>query len=220
MGKLLDAESDGLELSDLTVFEIETLLSLGDRYALPVLLYLFRRIEKSLTGQPAVIILDEAWIMLGHPVFRNKIQEWLKTLRKANCLVLMATQSLTDAAHSGILDHILEATATKIFLPNLYARDEDTSVLYRRMGLNNRQIEILASAIPKKHYYYVSESGRRLYELALGEFALAFVGNSDKESIAEIKAIEERCGDQWIDVWLERKHFGHRNLFTHLEAVA
>ena len=220
MGKLLDAERDGLELSDLTVFEIETLLSLGDRYALPVLLYLFRRIERSLTGQPAVIILDEAWIMLGHPVFRNKIQEWLKTLRKANCLVLMATQSLTDAAHSGILDHILEATATKLFLPNLYARDEDTSALYRRMGLNNRQIEILASAIPKKHYYYVSESGRRLYELALGKFALAFVGNSDKESIAEIKAIEEKYGDQWIDIWLERKHVDHRHLFTHLEAVA
>jgi type IV secretion system protein TrbE len=31
MGSLLDAETDGLELSDLTVFEIETLLSLGDR---------------------------------------------------------------------------------------------------------------------------------------------------------------------------------------------
>jgi len=205
MGTLLDAETDGLELSDLTVFEIETLLSLGDRYALPVLLYLFRRIEKSLTGQPAIIILDEAWIMLGHPVFRNKIQEWLKVMRKANCLVLMATQSLTDASNSGILDAIMEATATKIFLPNLYARDEDTSALYRRMGLNNRQIEILATAIPKRQYYYVSETGRRLYDLALGSFALAFVGSSDKESVAAIKQLEAKHGDQWIDEWLERK---------------
>jgi len=205
MGTLLDAETDGLELSDLTVFEIETLLSLGDRYALPVLLYLFRRIEKSLTGQPAVIILDEAWLMLGHPVFRNKIQEWLKVMRKANCLVLMATQSLTDASNSGILDAIMEATATKIFLPNLYARDEDTSALYRRMGLNNRQIEILATAIPKRQYYYVSETGRRLYDLALGSFALAFVGSSDKESVATIKQLEAKHGDQWITEWLERK---------------
>jgi type IV secretion system protein TrbE len=163
---------------------------------LPVLLYLFRRIELSLTGQPAAIILDEAWIMLGHPVFRNKIQEWLKTLRKANCLVLMATQSLSDAANSGILDNILEATATKLFLPNLYARDEDTSALYRRMGLNNRQIEILATAVPKRQYYYVSESGRRLYDLAIGLFALAFVGSSDKESVATIKQLEAKHGDQ------------------------
>jgi type IV secretory pathway VirB4 component len=136
MGHLLDAEEDGLSLSDFTVFEIEELMNLGEKFALPVLLYLFRRIERGLKGQPAVIILDEAWLMLGHPAFRAKIREWLKVLRKANCLVLMATQSLSDAANSGILDVIVESTATKIFLPNVYARDEDTAALYRRMGLN------------------------------------------------------------------------------------
>jgi type IV secretion/conjugal transfer VirB4 family ATPase len=202
MGHLLDAESDGLALSDFMVFEIEELLNLGDKYALPVLLYLFRRIERSLKGQPAAILLDEAWIMLGHPVFRAKIREWLKVLRKANCLVLMATQNLTDAAGSGILDVIIESTATKIFLPNLHARDEDTAALYRRMGLNGRQIEILATAIPKRDYYVVSEPGRRLYQLALGPLAMAFVGASDKESIAAIKALEARHGGAWVHEWL------------------
>ncbi|MDN5502718.1 MAG: VirB4 family type IV secretion/conjugal transfer ATPase [Comamonas sp.] len=202
MGHLLDAEHDGLALSDFTVFEIEELMNLGDKYALPVLLYLFRRIERSLKGQPAVIILDEAWLMLGHPVFREKIKEWLKVLRKANCLVLMATQSLSDAANSGILDVIVESTATKIFLPNVYARDEETSLLYRRMGLNNRQMEILATAIPKRQYYYVSENGRRLYDLALGPLALAFVGASDKESVAAIKNLERKFGAGWVNEWL------------------
>lgn len=181
-------------------------MNLGDKYALPVLLYLFRRIEKSLKGQPAVIILDEAWLMLAHIVFRAKIKEWLKVLRKLNCLVLMATQSLSDAANSGILDVIVESTPTKIFLPNVYARDEETSMLYRRMGLNNRQIEILASAVPKREYYYVSENGRRLYNLALGPLALAFVGSSDKESIARIQSLVATHGDdKWVDVWLEEK---------------
>lgn len=202
MGHLLDAEEDGLALSDFTVFEIEELMNLGDKYALPVLLYLFRRIECALKGQPAVIILDEAWLMLGHPAFREKIREWLKVLRKANCLVLMATQSLSDAANSGILDVIVESTATKIFLPNVYARDEDTAALYRRMGLNARQIEILATAIPKRQYYYVSENGRRLYDLALGPLALAFVGSSDKESVAAIKRLEAKYGDGWVAEWL------------------
>ena len=131
-----------------------------------------------------------------------KIKEWLKVLRKANCLVLMATQSLSDAANSGILDVIVESTATKIFLPNVYARDEDTAALYRRMGLNNRQIEILASAIPKRQYYYVSENGRRLYDLALGPLALAFVDSSDKESVAAIKTLQAKFGDRWVDEWL------------------
>jgi type IV secretion system protein VirB4 len=205
MGYLLDAHRDGLEFSSFTVFEIEDLLNLGDKYVLPVLLYLFRRIEKSLKGQPAAIVLDEAWLMLGHPVFRAKIREWLKVLRKANCLVLMATQSLSDAAGSGIMDVIVESTATKIFLPNPFARDEDASALYRRMGLNSRQIEILATSIQKRHYYYMSDKGRRLYDLALGPLALAFVGNTDKDSIASIRSLEAKHGDRWVDEWLRFK---------------
>jgi type IV secretion system protein TrbE len=121
MGHLLDAEADGLTLHDCTTFEIEELMQLGDKFALPVLLYLFHRIERSLHGRPAAILLDEAWLMLGHPVFKAKIREWLKVLRKANCLVLLATQSLSDATNSGILDVIVESTATKIFLPNPFA---------------------------------------------------------------------------------------------------
>jgi len=205
MGHLLDASVDGLRLSDFAVFEIEDLLNLGDRFVLPVLLYLFRRIEKSLMGQPAAIILDEAWLMLGHPVFRAKIREWLKVLRKSNCLVVMATQSLSDAANSGILDVIVESTATKIFLPNPYARDDDAAALYRRMGLNARQIEILATAVQKRHYYYMSDKGRRLYDLALGPLALAFVGHTDKESIATIRTLEARYGDEWVHDWLQLK---------------
>lgn len=205
MGHLLDAEQDGLSLSDFTVFEIEELMNLGEKFALPVLLYLFRRIERALHGQPAVIILDEAWLMLGHEAFRAKIKEWLKVMRKANCLVLMATQSLSDAANSGILDVIVESTATKIFLPNPYARDEDTSALYRRMGLNSRQIEIISGAVPKRQYYYVSENGRRLYDLALGPLALAFVGASDKDSVAAIKSLEKKYGDGWVDEWLANR---------------
>lgn len=205
MGHLLDAEEDGLELTDFTVFEIEELMNLGDRYALPVLLYLFRRIERSLTGQPTAIILDEAWVMLGHAVFREKIREWLKVLRKANCFVLMATQNLSDAANSGILDVIIESTASKIFLPNIYAREEDATALYRRMGLNSRQIELLATAIPKRHYYYVSEEGCRLYDLALGPLALAFVGSSDKDSVAAIKKLKSTHGHEWVDEWLARR---------------
>ncbi len=216
MGHLLDAEEDGLALADFTTFEIEELMNLGEKFALPVLLYLFRRIECSLKGQPAAILLDEAWIMLGHPVFRDKIREWLKAFAKKNCLVLLATQSLSDAANSGILDVIVESTATKIFLPNVYARDEETAALYRRMGLNNRQIEILATAIPKRQYYCVSEAGRRLYELALGPLALAFVGATDKESIATIQHLEAKYGDQWVDHWLSTRGL---KLNNYLEAA-
>lgn len=214
MGHLLDAQEDGLAFSNFTTFEIEELMNLGEKYALPVLLYLFRRIEQSLRGQPAIILLDEAWIMLGHPVFRGKIKEWLKAFAKKNCAVLLATQSLSDAANSGILDVLVESTATKIFLPNATARDEETSALYRRMGLNARQIEILATAIPKRQYYALCEDGRRLYELALGPLALSFVGATDKDSIAQIKQLEAKHGTAWVHHWLAARNL---NLNDYLE---
>ena len=108
LGHLLDARADAIEENAFTVFEIDELMALGEKNLIPVLLYLFRHFERSLTGAPALLVLDEAWIMLGHPVFREKIREWLKVLRKANCAVLLATQSLSDAVRSGIFDVLLE----------------------------------------------------------------------------------------------------------------
>jgi len=205
MGHLLDAEEDGLNLSTFTTFEIEELMNLGEKFALPVLLYLFRRIERSLHGQPAMILIDEAWIMLGHPAFRDKIREWLKAFAKKNCLLLLSTQSLTDASRSGILDVIIESTATKIYLPNRDARSEESAALYHQMGLNARQIDIVATAIPKRQYYVVSEGGCRLYDAALGPLALAFAGSTDKESIAAIQQLEAEHGDNWLHIWLSSK---------------
>ena len=204
-GHLLDAETDSLALARYTTFEIEHLMNLGEKYALPVLLYLFRRIERSIAsqrGKPSVIVLDEAWLMLAHPAFRDKIREWLKTMRKANCAVVMATQSLSDAGRSGILDVIAESTPTKIFLPNVYARDEVFAELYVRLGLNKRQIELIAEAAPTRDYYVTSEKGRRLFELALGPLALAFCGASDKDTIAKIQQLEKKFGPEWIHPYL------------------
>ncbi|HAT9431712.1 TPA: conjugal transfer protein TrbE [Legionella pneumophila] len=205
MGHLLDAECDGLGLSSFMTFEIEHLMGLGEKFALPVLLYLFRRIETSLDGRPTLILLDEAWLMLAHPVFKNKIAEWLDSMAKKNCAVFMATQHLSHAAKSGILDIIVESTATKIFLPNLYARDPETCVIYERMGLNPRQIDIIAQAQPKRDYYYVSQKGQRLYQLALGSMALAFVGATDPDSIARMKQLELKYSDGWVSQWLTEK---------------
>jgi len=146
--------------------------------------------------------LDEAWLMLGNPVFRDKIREWLKVLRRANCAVIMATQSLSDAEGSGILDVITESSPTKIFLPNADARA--TMGLYTGMGLTELDVDIIASSEKKRQYYYTSPEGRRLYELAPGPFAMAFVAKSDKKSLEELASFEEKYGDGWVDAWLAR----------------
>ncbi len=205
MGHLLDASFDELGLSDFVTFEIDKLMKLGDRYALPVLLYLFRRIEMSLDGSPTIIFLDEAWLMLAHDVFRDKIAEWLDAMAKLNCIVVMATQHLSHVDKSGIADVIKESTATKIFLPNQNARDKEAQALYTQMGLNERQIEIIANAVPKQDYYYTSAKGQRLFQLALGPTALAFAGSTDIDSINRMKTLEQIHSDAWPNVWLKEQ---------------
>ena len=205
MGHLLDAERDGLTLSDFQTFEIEELMNLGDRNLVPVLLYLFRRIEKRLTGAPSLIILDEAWLMLGHPAFREKIREWLKVLRKANCAVVLATQSISDAEKSGIIDVLKESCPTKICLPNGAARESGTREFYERIGFNERQIEIVATALPKREYYVASPDGRRLFDMALGPITLSFVGASGKDDIKRIDELRVHHGDDWTVHWLKQR---------------
>ena len=206
MGSLLDAESDTLGLSSFVVFEVEELMKQGDRNLIPVLTYLFHRIEQALDGRPTLLILDEAWIMLGHPVFRAKIREWLKVLRKANCAVLLATQALSDARNSGIIDVLVESCPTKIYLPNAEAMNRDNLDLYQACGLNDRQIGIITHARPKRDYYMVNGYGRRLFQLGLRRKELAFVGASDKESIARIKALMAQHGpDAWQETWMNEQ---------------
>lgn len=205
MRQLFDAEQDTLGLDTFTVFEVEELMNLSPKYGLPILLYLFRRIERALKGNPAAIIIDEAWLMLEHPVFKSKIKEWLRIMRKANCIVIMATQSLSDAVNSDIVDILKDSTATKIFLPNPNARDQDGGALYRRFGLNDREIDIIANATPKREYYARTEDHRRIFNLALGPVALSFIGVSDKKTVEQIKICKNEFGDAWVNEWLTRQ---------------
>lgn len=208
LGQLLDAENDGLSLRAFQTFEIEQLMNMGERSLVPVLLYLFRRIEKRLTGDPSLIILNEAWLMLGHPTFRDKIREWLKVLRKANCAVVLATQSISDAERSGIIDVLKESCPTKICLPNGAARERGTREFYERIGFNERQIEIVATALPKREYYVASPEGRRLFDMALGPIALAFAGVSGKDDLKRIMALSAEHGGDWPAHWLQQRGIG------------
>lgn len=205
MGHLIDAEEDSHGISDFITYELNVLMDLGEKFLLPILLYIFRRIEESLDGRPTIIIIDEAWVVLKHPIFKRKIAVWMDTLAKLNCVLVLATQRISHLADSGIIDTVSESTPSKIFLPNHLAKDAETAELYQRLGCNRRQIDIITMAVPKKEYYYKSIKGSRLFDLALGPLALSIVGATDVDSIEHIQELEEKYGDMWIDEWLEFK---------------
>lgn len=202
LGTLLDADRDGLDVNPFQVFEMQHLMALGEKNVVPVMLYLFHRIEQRLHGEPTLLVLDEAWLMLGSPIFRDKIREWLKTLRKSNAAVVFATQSISDVMRSEIRDVIVESCPTKIFLPNLEARNEFSAQAYTSLGLSERQIEILAGLVPKRQYLYMSPLGRRVFELGLGPVALSFIGAGGREDIAAIRALIVNAPHVWPAQWL------------------
>jgi type IV secretion system protein VirB4 len=180
-GRLLDAEEDQLALSAVECFETESLMHETSAVA-PVLTYLFHRLEERFDGRPTLLILDEAWVFLDNPLFAARIREWLKVLRKKNVSVIFATQSLADVAQSAIAPAIVESCPQRIFLPNDRAIEPQARAAYSRFGLNDRQIELIAGALPKRDYYLQSRRGNRLFELALGPIGLAFCGASDPAS--------------------------------------
>jgi type IV secretion system protein VirB4 len=207
LGRFFDAEQDSLGQCRFQTFEIEALMAAGETVVVPVLTYLFHRIDQRLDGRPTLIVLDEAWVMLANSLFGAKIEEWLRTLRKKNAAVILATQSLSEVANSPQRDVILESCPTKILLPNPEAQNPNIAELYRKFGLTERQIEIVARATPKSHYYYVSPLGRRLFELGLGSATLAMIGTAGKEDILRAKHLISEHGDQWPYHWL-RLHLG------------
>jgi type IV secretion system protein VirB4 len=212
LGTLLDSQTDSLGDDLFQVFELEHLMQSGQssaRNVVPVLLYLFHRIEQRLDGRPTLLILDEAWTLIDNSLFAEKIRDWLKTLRKKNAAVVFATQSVSDVLAKPITAAILESCLTKILLPNPEARSTVSSAAYKQIGLSERQIEILSYAVPKRHYYYMSPQGQRLFDLGLGPTALSFIGASGKEDLATVRRLGAAFGDDWPAEWLWQR--GQRN---------
>src|SRR5207245_11248477 len=116
-GRLLDAAQDKLALGEVQWFETEELMGQAGA-GMPVLTYLFHRLEERFDGKPTLLILDEAWVFLDQPLFAARIREWLKVMRKKNVAVVFATQSLSDVTGSSIAPVLIESCPQRIFLPN------------------------------------------------------------------------------------------------------
>lgn len=212
--KLLDATSDSLHTGHLQTFEMGWLLSQKPEIYLPVLMYVFDqiegRLEESDAQKPTLIILEEAWLYIAHEVFAKKLRDWLKTLRKKNARVVFATQSLSDLYDpttktlTAVTATIMESCPTKVYLPNP-KMELETRDLYTKMGLTERQIEIIGHiGIPKRHYYVVTPEGNRLIDLGFSDektLALAFIGLSKNKSKAMLEMYNQDQ-QQWIYNWL------------------
>jgi type IV secretion system protein VirB4 len=204
-GALLDAKHDSLHLGRWLAFEMEELMQ-SKAAVMPVLAYLFHRLEQRFNAAaPTLLVLDEAWLFLDHPAFAAKIREWLKVLRKKCVSVVFATQSLADVDSSAIVATIKEACLTKIYLPNASALNDDIAAIYRKFGLNDRQLRILQHARPRKDYYLTSPEGNRLFDLGLGPLALAYCGATSAELQGLAKTVHAAHADDFNARYLDAR---------------
>lgn len=203
---IFDDVRDVIDFKNDTVFGFE----MGDVLAnkgclIPVLLYLFHRVQLSLDGTPTIIVLDEAWALIDNKIFAAKIKDWLKTLRKLNGMVVFATQSVEDALNSGISDTLIQQTATQIFLPNPKATDA-----YRKaFMLSEREFTLLKTTDPGTRYFLLKQGK----DVVVARIDLSGMNNEihvlsgRAETVSVLDEIRAKTGDnpdKWLPVFYKR----------------
>lgn len=190
-GRLFDGQQGDGDSARMRVYELGEVMDQGDAVIVPLLLALFRSIERTLDGSPTLIVIEEAWAALLRSRFAERIKAWLLTLRKHNAAVLLVAHSPAQIATLPNAALITESCPTKIILPNPEANTEAGTAMYQALDLSTRAIHVIASAKLKREYFYKSPAGSRLFELNLGPIArmllMPLPGMSGKESRARIQ---------------------------------
>ena len=145
---LFDHTEDTLNVQRFQVFEFEAMR------AYPVLLeallfYVLHRVSSSFSEATGLklCVMDEAWRFIQHPSLRGYVEEALKTWRKRNAAMLLATQSIEDFASADLLRTVVQGCPTKLLLANP-AVDH---ALYRELfQLNATELELLTDLIPRR----------------------------------------------------------------------
>jgi type IV secretion/conjugal transfer VirB4 family ATPase len=148
---LFDNLDDTLTFERLQVFDFEAMR------AYPVLLeallfYLLHRVTERIqdpeeAGTLKVCVMDEAWRFIQHPTLRAYVQEGLKTWRKRNAAMILATQTIDDFASADLLRTVVESCPTKLLLAN---PSLDRSRYADLFQLNEMELDLLTGLIPRQ----------------------------------------------------------------------
>lgn len=218
LGKYFDSSSDSFTSEfDWQVFEMDGIFS--SKLACSALLkYIFHKLEVEMfdPDKTTLLVIDEAWKIFDDPEFSAKFREWLKELRKKNVSVVFATQEIKDTLSSSIKDTLLASCKTTIFLANEKALTKDYIEIYKDLGLNMKQIEILANLEQKRDYYVFNELGAFSINLELNDFELAFPGATGaadqkqaikiKEELEKLSISKEDWEKEFYERWKEYKN--------------
>jgi len=92
-------------------------------------------------------VMDEAWRFIQHPMLRAYVQEALKTWRKKNAAMILATQAVDDFASAALLRTVLESCPTSLLLANPALDRAQYAELFR---LNAVELDRLTHLAPRR----------------------------------------------------------------------
>ena len=194
-----DNAEDSFNLTAIVCMETGKLLQTAE-IAAPFMDYAFYCIEKKLDGQtPTFIYVEESWYMLANPIFEDKINDWLRTFRKKRAFVVFATQSPEELQRLKSWAAFVANVPTRIFLPSINDSIASTAHIYRALfNLNDAQLQLLASAVPKRDYLLLKPGMTRLVQASMPEVLIAINEGTARRDIRDM-AIEasERGSAGW-----------------------
>lgn len=203
---LFDNPQDNLSLGRTQGFDLTFVLD--DPIArVPLLLYLFHRIEQALDGQKALIFIDEGWRALDDPAFEGRLREWLKTIRKKNGLVGFGTQSAEDVVATSIGKTIVEQCRTQLFMPNFKA---SAAGYCEGFGLTPHELAVVRELGDTSRCFLIKHDATSVVaRLDLGgEDDILAILSGREETVLLCDAIRAEVGDDpadWLPLFQERR---------------
>jgi type IV secretion/conjugal transfer VirB4 family ATPase len=148
---LFDHAEDTLSVQSFQVFEFEAMRAYPDLLQ-PLLFYVLHRVTARVNDLAAsatlkLCVLDEAWRFIQHETLRAYVQEALKTWRKRNAAMVLATQTIDDFASADLLRTVVESCPTKLLLANPGLDRAQYADLFR---LNETELDLLTTLIPRR----------------------------------------------------------------------
>src|SRR5437870_5115420 len=148
---LFDNLDDTLTVERLQVFDFEEMRAYPALLE-PLLFYVLHRVTNRIRD-PAeaatlkLCVMDEAWRFIQHPTLRAYVQEALKTWRKRNAAMILATQAIDDFASADLLRTVVESCPTKLLLANPALDRRQYADLFQ---VNEMELDLLSGLIPRQ----------------------------------------------------------------------
>ena len=163
----------------------------GQPFAPEHLLYIVQLLKDT------TFFIDEAWTFFRNPRIKGYIVEALKTWRKQSAAMILSTQSLDELRKSDIVDVIIETCATKIFLAN---PDMDRGLYRNQFHLNETEINLIASLIPKRQFLIKNHEIAKVANLEVDPKSYWLYTNDPFDNRRRAEAFEQHGFERGLEV--------------------